>query len=43
MKIKYSQDTDLLHVEFRAGRITETRDMDETPCWTWTPRGASTP
>lgn len=29
MKIKYFQDTDTLYIEFRADRITETRDLDE--------------
>ncbi|MHB1300993.1 MAG: DUF2283 domain-containing protein [Burkholderiales bacterium] len=29
MKIKYFQDTDTLYIEFRAGEITETRDLDE--------------
>lgn len=29
MKIKYFQDTDTLYIEFRAGEITETRDIDE--------------
>jgi uncharacterized protein YuzE len=29
MKIKYFQDTDTLHIEFRAGDIAETRDLDE--------------
>lgn len=29
MKVKYFQDTDTLYIEFRADRITETRDLDE--------------
>lgn len=29
MKVKYFQDTDTLHIEFRAGNIVETRDLDE--------------
>lgn len=29
MKIKYFQDTDTLYIEFRAGGIAETRDLDE--------------
>jgi uncharacterized protein YuzE len=29
MKIKYFPDTDTLHIEFRADRIAETRDLDE--------------
>ena len=29
MKIKYFQDTDTLHIEFRAVDIAETRDLDE--------------
>ena len=29
MKIKYFQGTDTLYIEFRADRITETRDLDE--------------
>ena len=29
MKIKYFADTDTLHIEFRAGTIAETRDLDE--------------
>jgi uncharacterized protein YuzE len=29
MKIKYFQDTDTLYIEFRAGDIAETRDLDE--------------
>lgn len=29
MKIKYFQDTDTLYIEFRAGRVAETRDLDE--------------
>lgn len=30
MKIKYFQDTDTLHIEFRKAEIAETRDFDET-------------
>ena len=29
MKITYFQDTDTLHIEFKAVEIAETRDMDE--------------
>jgi uncharacterized protein YuzE len=29
MKIKYFQDTDTLYIEFRAGSVVETRDLDE--------------
>lgn len=29
MKIQYFQDTDTLHIEFRAAGVTETRDLDE--------------
>lgn len=29
MKIKYFQDTDTLHIEFRAVDVAETRDFDE--------------
>ena len=29
MKITYFQDTDTLYIEFRAGTITESRDIDE--------------
>jgi uncharacterized protein YuzE len=29
MKIKYFQDTDTLHIEFRPGQVLETRDLDE--------------
>lgn len=29
MKIRYFADTDTLHIEFRAGTIAETRDLDE--------------
>jgi len=29
MKIKYFQDTDTLHIEFRAAAVAETRDLDE--------------
>lgn len=29
MKIKYFQDTDTLYIEFRAGEVVETRDLDE--------------
>ena len=29
MKIKYFQDTDTLHIEFRAVEVSETRDLDE--------------
>ena len=30
MKIRYFQDTDTLHIEFRAAEVGETRDLDET-------------
>ena len=29
MKIKYFQDTDTLYIEFKAGTIEESRDLDE--------------
>ena len=29
MKIKYFQDTDTLHVEFRTAEVAETKDLDE--------------
>lgn len=29
MKIKYFQDTDTLHIEFRGVDVVETRDLDE--------------
>ena len=29
MKVKYFQDTDTLYIEFKPGRITQTRDLDE--------------
>lgn len=29
MKIKYSQDTDTLYIEFRDGPVAETKDLDE--------------
>ena len=29
MAIKYFQDTDTLHIEFRAAEVAETRDFDE--------------
>ena len=29
MKIRYFQDTDTLHIEFRAVEISQTRDLDE--------------
>lgn len=29
MKAKYFRDTDTLYIEFRAGDIVETRDLDE--------------
>ena len=29
MKIKYFQDTDTLYIEFKAGTIDESRDLDE--------------
>lgn len=29
MKIKYFQETDTLHIEFRSAEIAETRDLDE--------------
>lgn len=29
MKIKYFRDTDTLYIEFKAGDIAETRDLDE--------------
>ena len=29
MKIKYFPDTDTLYIEFKAGAVAETRDLDE--------------
>lgn len=29
MKIKYFEDTDTLHIEFRATEVAETKDLDE--------------
>jgi uncharacterized protein YuzE len=29
MTIKYFQDTDTLHIEFRVAEVVETRDLDE--------------
>jgi uncharacterized protein YuzE len=29
MKIRYYQDTDTLHIEFKAAQVAETRDIDE--------------
>ena len=29
MKISYFQDTDTLYIEFRAGDVTESKDLDE--------------
>jgi len=29
MKIKYFQDTDTLYIEFKAGEVAETKDLDE--------------
>ena len=29
MKIKYFQDTDTLHIEFRSSDVVETRELDE--------------
>ena len=29
MKIRYFQDTDTLHIEFRRADVAETRDLDE--------------
>ena len=29
MKIRYFQDTDTLHIEFRPAHVAETRDLDE--------------
>ncbi|MDA0747066.1 MAG: DUF2283 domain-containing protein [bacterium] len=29
MKVKYFQDTDTLHIEFREAEVVETRDLDE--------------
>ena len=29
MKIKYFQDTDTLYIEFKLGKITESKDLDE--------------
>jgi uncharacterized protein YuzE len=30
MTIKYFQDTDTLHIEFRVAEVAETRDLDES-------------
>ena len=29
MKVKYFQDTDTLYIEFKAGGVVETKDLDE--------------
>lgn len=29
MKVRYFQDTDTLYIEFKAGGIVETKDLDE--------------
>ena len=29
MRIRYFQDTDTLHIEFRPAAVAETRDLDE--------------
>ena len=29
MKVKYFQDTDTLYIEFQAGPVAETKDLDE--------------
>ena len=29
MKIRYFAETDTLHIEFRAAKVAETRDLDE--------------
>lgn len=29
MKVKYFQDTDTLHIEFKTSAVAETRDLDE--------------
>ena len=29
MKIRYYQDTDTLHIEFRSAEVSQTRDLDE--------------
>ncbi len=29
MKVKYFQDTDTLYIEFKAGPVAETKDLDE--------------
>ena len=29
MKIRYFQDTDTLHIEFRSTEVSQTRDLDE--------------
>jgi uncharacterized protein YuzE len=29
MKIRYFQDTDTLHIEFRSAAVSQTRDLDE--------------
>jgi uncharacterized protein YuzE len=39
MKIKYFQDTDTLHIEFRAAEVSETRDLDENTLLDLDPEG----
>lgn len=39
MKVKYFQDTDTLYIEFRAGDIAETKDLDENTQLDVDPRG----
>jgi uncharacterized protein YuzE len=29
MKVRYYRDTDTLYIEFRQGKVSETRDLDE--------------
>ena len=39
MKIRYFTDTDTLHIEFRPGPVSETRDLDEDTALDVDPQG----
>ena len=39
MKIRYFADTDTLHIEFRPGPVSETRDLDEDSALDVDPQG----
>ena len=39
MKIRYVVDTDTWHIEFRAGPVSETRDLDESTALDVDPQG----